>query len=749
MHQRPGYKDLVLLFEIERDSARVAAKLAKLLALRSDPGDREEAKKIVDEAQQHGYTDFQVLLNGPLQEIDLTNVDGSGLKEARAGWNQALTGLNGIKSFLTGKANPLGLDPDFLVLVQNEAGSTFDYFKQHFLGGGTRDRLTGVIGEARTQHIAARNSYRTFRQSQDTIGDTLLSHRRQFADRLRAIAGCPYPDPPDPRSCYHTPENNTGSEIYHQLQNIELAKSRIRRNAQEITNLNRQIEIEIERRGRESRTNNLIAHTYVKYGDKQAQLTKEIGQINAGQALANATAAAVTTMIAGAAVTATLATGGAAAAAIAGATSTSTFWTSVTHAVNGAVQAGAELKKGEINAQKERLNAQQSAEITGLNGQTDEVNSAALVKNLLLRMSILSIDSLEASILLTQDVGRLQALLDEKSYLEAEWAEANSELGQRYFADPTHRIIMNKDILSARQAFDKAQFWVFIIARALEYKWNNNNLTYDGYSADTVFKLRNAEELANMAVAMWNYDQTHNLGTRHGEQFVKFSLREDFLGYRQLDYSNRPLTHLDPATGQQVDALTAFHSYLRNAPHVAPAWGTNRQVVRLQFSTAKPNLTGTFFSPDRWNEKMNWVAVSINAETSHRELLVRLEQSGTAFIRNEQRGSVIDPARPDRVTGEMTTYPARYWYSSTNSNTGQLEFRSKDTFGISINAMVIENPDVLLESLRKREFHEMSPAVSNWTLEIPTIGSGGETMLDLNQIQDIDILFYNYYLVRN
>ncbi len=728
-----GYKDLVLLFEIERDSARVAAELAKLLALRGDPGDREEAKKIVDEAQQHGYTDFQLLLNGPLQESSLTNVDGSGLKEVRAGWTQALTGLSGIESFLIGETNPLGLDPNFLVLVQNDNDDTFGYFREHFLVGGTDNTFTGAIGDALAQYNKAKESYGTFRQYQDRIGEELLSHRRQFADRLHAIAGCHYPDPPDPRSCYHTPESNPGGEIYLNIEQLKLAGLRIQKNAQEITNLKHEINYEIERRNQERYINNQIAQTYVKYGHRQAQLTEEIGQINAGQELANATAAAVTTMIAGAAaVTATLATGGAAAAAIAGATSTSTFWTSVTHAVNGAVQAGAERRKGEINAEKERQNALQSADITGLNGQRDEVNSAALVKNLLLRMSILSIDSLEASILLTQDFGRLQALLDEKSYLEAEWAEANSELSQRYFADPTHRIIMNKDILSARQAFDKAQFWVFIIARALDYKWNNNNLTYDGYNADTVFKLRNAEELADMAKAMWDYDKTHELGTRHGNQFVSFSLREDFLGYRHTDFRNNPLEYPDPVTGNQVDAVTAFRSYLKNiAPHVKPDWGNNKEVVRLQFNTAKPNFQGTFFSPDRWNEKINWVAVTITTTAQYSQLMVRLEQSGTTFIRDEN--------------GHIVTYPVHYWYSSNHSDTGQLEFRSKDTFGISINAAIMPDPKVPVESLRKQEFHEMSPAVSTWTLEIPTIHTSNMPVLDLDQVTDIEIWFYNYY----
>lgn len=783
-----GYKDLVLLFEIERDSARVAAKLAKLLALRGDGDDRNAANRIVDEAQQRGNTHNQVLVDMSPKD-KLATVDGSGLKEARAGLDQALAGLSGIKSFLGGTANPLGLDPDFLVLVQNETGSTFDYFKTRLLGNGTDQPFGWAIGDALNKYQNAERSYRDFRQYQDRIGEELLSHKRQFADRLRAIIGCPYPDPPDPRSCYHTPENNPGSEIYHRINNIQLAGLRIQKNAQEIKNLENQINNEIERRGRERGINNLIAQTHVRYGDRQARLTEEIGEINAKQRLADAAAAATTEIITAVGqgatvVAATVATGGAAAVATVatvatgGATPVSTLLRATTHVANGLLQANYERQKSGKNAQKERLAAQQSAEITGLNDQIGEVNSAALVKNLWLNMSTLSLDSTMASISLAQDVGRLQALLDEKSYLEAQWAEANQQLGQRYFADPTHRIIMNNDILSAGQAFDKAQFWLFIIARALEYKWNQaDHLTYEGvkttcpdqtssatgraegtpeciesdyralnFSANTVFKLRNGRELAEMAKAIQEFDARNQLGSRHGDTFVRFSLREDFLGYRYRDSNDSDLYYPDPVTGERVDAMTAFRSYIKNIePETPTEWTTDfNEVVRLKFNTAKPNITGTFFSSARWNEKINWVAVSINAETPHRTLAVYLEQSGTAFIRNQQHGRV-DPAHPDRVTGEMTVYPVRYWY---RPGTGPLEFLSKDAFGAQIDAEIVRDPQVPVESLRRRQFHEMSPAVSTWTLDIPLIGKSNEQLLDLDKVNDIEIWFYNYYLDR-
>ncbi|WP_295450104.1 hypothetical protein [uncultured Thiodictyon sp.] len=68
---------------------------------------------------------------------------------------------------------------------------------------------------------------------------------------------------------------------------------------------------------------------------------------------------------------------------------------------------------------------------------------------------------------------------------------------------------------------------------------------------------------------------------------------------------------------------------------------------------------------------------------------------------------------------------------------------------MSINAVIARDPEAPVESLRKKEFREFSPAVSSWTLEVPTIHSSNQPILDLNKVSDIEIWFYNYYLDRN
>ena len=72
-----------------------------------------------------------------------------------------------------------------------------------------------------------------------------------------------------------------------------------------------------------------------------------------------------------------------------------------------------------------------------------------------------------------------------------------------------------------------------------------------------------------------------------------------------------------------------------------------------------------------------------------------------------------------------------------------------DVFGFGINAVVTNDPDAPAESWQKREFHEMPPAVSKWVLEVPLKSASRQNILNIENISDIEIWFYNYYHARN
>lgn len=716
-----GYKDLVLLFQMERDAAQTAAKLARLYGLRSSAGDLDLARQLIGKAQQRAYTEGNVL-SAIFPAADLANIDNnSGLVEARAGWAQGLSALSGVKSFVDGNASPLGLDENFLALVQTEVPGTsqtnlhkdsFDRFAELLIPGGADP--AGALKVAWEKYTAAYQQYEKVQMFQDTIQRELAAQKDRFETRLFEICGVP---PTNPE--YNTPEDNEGSEINLQIHNITLAKHRIDHNTTEITNIQQQIEHEIERRGKEAGINDLIGQTQIDFGNKQSDLSSAIGGINAAQAAAQAIVNASYNAF-------------------------ESLGTSVVvGAVNAIIQAGGEVAKGVLQGKKEQFASQLEAEITYKNDQISAAESEARVKDLWLNMNILAIESLEAATVLAQEVGRLQALYDERDYLYARWQEAQANLATRYFANPAHRMLLNQYILEADFSFQDAQFWVYVLARALDYKRNTRVLAHSPsssktYSSTSVFALRNARELLDMAQALWNYDATQSIGDRQGMQFVRFSIREDALGFRKYDNVDQLAYYPDPQTGNRVTAEEAFRSYLQNVASHDAIYRYMQDyyddVVHLEFSTAKEKMT--FFSSFRWNEKIKWISVRIQANypnAPNKEVMVYLEQSGTGFIRN---------AHPDQQ-GEMSAYPIQYWYQDGNG-----DWQSKDTFGFGINAVVNEDLNAPPDSDQKAEFHEMPPAVSTWVLEIP-LRQGNTTHLDLKKVSDIEIWFYNYYYARN
>jgi hypothetical protein len=89
-----------------------------------------------------------------------------------------------------------------------------------------------------------------------------------------------------------------------------------------MSNLQQEVQIELNRSAN-------VQNVTIKYGNKQASLTEKIGHINAAQAAANS---------------------------LADAANATSWWGGGAHAVNAAVQAGGEVMKGRLEAEKERLN---------------------------------------------------------------------------------------------------------------------------------------------------------------------------------------------------------------------------------------------------------------------------------------------------------------------------------------------------------------------------------------------------------
>lgn len=609
-----GYKDLVLLFELLRDHGRAAHSLARLLVARDAPGDLDEARTLIAESERFLY------LQGRLLESIFPELPGpedpSGLTQAIAGWSSALESLGNLRQIIAGEANLLGFAPDFLMLIENFTGpgsdifDSFDVFKERL----SLNTLDSTLRRARDRLQTARETYDQFRGYENQIIEQLDNATTSFGDRLFEIVGAR----PGDLNYSDIPNANPGSDLDQQYRSIQLARLKIQRNQTEIDNLAQEVQIEVNRAAD-------VSAVFMKYGDKQANITERIGHIRATQAAANALADVFSAekILTGA---------------------------SVAVLLNGAVQTGAEVGIGNLEAEKERLAAAEQAEIEG-------INSAARVKTLLLGMHTLAVDSAEAALLMRQEIARMAALYREKSELESRIAERTSGLASRYFADPVHRLAADWRMIEANLGFEDAQRWLFFMVRALEFKWNTpfSGFAHDGrtWSANTLYMLRNADELEAFFNAMTTFDAFINRGKTF--RYDWFSVREDFMGLKEFDDAGEPAEYIDPITGETHDAFGMFRAILQRS--VRPVQGGEE--IAIEFNTVRQipggfffvgptfNLDGSVASPGRFLNKIDYLQIRLpgNHTLGRSQLAGRLTYGGTSFIRNLNVGQ-FDPASP-------------------------------------------------------------------------------------------------------
>ena len=748
-----GYKDLVLIFDVLRDRAQTMRDLAWLYVLRSnpaqgsEPSDLEKASTLVKAGLGARYLELNTLLNVFRGQpgFSTTGANGvfgtgsSGARESLASLRSALSSLEGIKTFLDGQSNPLGFADDFLLLSQPntascpgagacEAASSYNYWKTFLTG------TNGPLTAASTKYTQARFDFVNYKDRLDNLTGQFQAKRDDFNARLLQIEG----------SNPATPFDNVGSELWQAKKDEELGGLHIQQNGVEIRNLEKEIEIEADRAARENGHYGQMQDTVIRYGNKQAELTKQISYIKAAQAAANNSAAGI-----GQAFT--------------------SFGTSLfAQGANAALQAGAEITIGTLSAHKEQLAASERAALLDQTGQILQDNSKARIDTLALRMNSLALDSLENAVLLTKTVGRTAALISERDDLYRRRDESNTSLATRYFADPIHRLTSDTSVVKADQSFREAQTWLFVALRALEYK-RNSPFVYASqggltWTSDSLFKVRNASELVDMKSAMDAFDAAASGGTIVEDFDFPFSIKKTFLGYVpvptnpalpiSLSNPEKPV-YVDPISGNLVKSDQAWRSWLSknlktwdsgDSPTGACTY-PGSQVLRLDFDTAfNPKLSG-FFDPNRYSEKIDLIRISLDLPVplGAANKPACLTYGGTARIRNQARGVVTDPNQPDRLVGETTDYVSRHYLY----NTATARIQPVDALDASVSVLAANidpNSPAPPSSYNVDALRERSLATTHWTLVIPYLNNGTRT-INIEDARDVTLWFYWHYMV--
>ncbi|MGE4182489.1 MAG: hypothetical protein AB7J34_21900 [Limisphaerales bacterium] len=729
-----GYADLILAFDLLNDYAETAAELAEL-RFADEGAEKPELRGAVSTWLREVRSRGELLLSAFPELVpndDLT----PGLGLAIQTWRNAVSRLGTLLQAARGQANLLGFTDDFLLLLPRDSFDedspfdSFDRFKELLDPADPSGRLGFALAklkEAESEYV----NYQEQRGQYDAERAALVE---QYRERLGEIGSI----------------DQAGSEIAQQRLAIRLAQQQIRRNRVEMNNLTREVQIEVERNAKEKGINLAIQDIKLDYRGKIANLDFAIGIIEGTQKAADSYADA--------------------------ADSANPFGVGAKVA-NGVYQYAAEVGKAAIRFEQSRLAGEEEMKITSKENDRLDVNSAALIQTRLLEMRTLSVDSQSAALVLSQEVGRLVALEDERDSMLAKLDGVDRRLDSRYFADAGHRLRARRSTVLANQLFDDVQPWLHFMIRALEYKYTrpfSTEFAGRAWSGNSASLCRNARELELLWQALRNKDIDEGL-RRSGlkDRYDWFSVREDFFGYRLgTNDAGEPLRYADPATGEPVDAITAFRSRVRRLMD-------SRGRVRLPFSTVReiPLPVGTFFlgpeflangtvdasRPGLCLDKIKWMKIRLPGPhtTTGNTLVGTLAYGGTGMMRNRTPGR-FDPARPDEIEDEFTTYGTRVWRRNDEGD-WYLDEQPETAIVVMAKeggvrpdgrpAVEGQEPDILRSATRIDHFAERSVAASGWELvfdtEKPNPVNSNDKALRIDQLDDIEIYFYHYTANRN
>ncbi|MGI9242977.1 MAG: hypothetical protein ACR2RV_19420, partial [Verrucomicrobiales bacterium] len=306
----------------------------------------------------------------------------------------------------------------------------------------------------------------------------------------------------------------------------------------------------------------------------------------------------------------------------------------------------------------------------------------------------------------------------------------------RYYADPIHQLRVTDATSRADTTFRKAQLWMFILQRALEYKWNqpfsqtDNAVPPRTYTSADLFSARNARDLSDLLAQYEQFDTNRTLDFPPGNfntSSTVFSVRKDFFGY--VD----GVTHRDPITGETTDAISAFRSRL------AQLQGAGNTIA-IPFHTLRTLPFNSFFRGAVYEEnngtyelanqgvaldKINWVKLHIRGDfdggfSSLGNCSIRY--GGTTFVRRIKVGT-LEPGRPDRLVDELVPYETRSYLLSGDTFPPQT-FRD-DIFDGSVTALVSDTADNInataADGFETNNFADRSVAATNWEIELTVV----------------------------
>ena len=736
-----GYKDAATMMRALAQKAKTTDEIARRLTLCIK---RDQAAGLAE-----NYARDIALLRGVIFQITFPEGFPEGASEKFPGLGQSFAELTGALEGLTNtyhaalneRWNALGFDKDMTLVVPGNIGdlpSTFDWIQDRILPA--QNNPQGDLFLAINADSHAETTKRNFKMKASEYVTQFEDIGDRYNERLVDLCGGTLEEPN-----LDNPATGGGS-IQDQIYNVQKAVNNIDRVIRTIQNVNAKIDIERDRVAKHNKIMDRKADLFIKYGGKKARLTEEIADIQGDMALANGLAQA--------------------SSAAASAAQGKTPWgigsgvgNAAVHTANAFVQRQMHHRIGQKQAEMAQLQARQQADFVFLDKEIIDVDSIAQIRTWMLDIYVYRIDLLDAELTLQQELDRLAQYYTQIETVIARRDREKNRLAIRSLADPTYRIEILNSALAAENQFKKAQFWIYLAARALEYKWVEDfsrNTKLARYVND-VIKSRVAGTLENTQpgslISLMNrldsWDMSKLASGQPDYFYWNYSIRKDAMGMT--------FDKLDPIQKTTQTAVQQFQDHLvelsqnpdylvdindDDVPdHVAIPFSTVR--FSIPDVSLKPLQVKDSFGKDQtaqgqpifdarlWNDKLDLVSVDIEGDQVYThngvQMPILLHLTGTGFLRTASDFIV------DGESQEYRAYPVQHVKFDTAPYSNYTWIMQDYLRGAVSAKLVTEPRDIPDFVFKTAMFRERSVACTGWSILLPLDGT------NFSKIRDIKI----------
>ncbi len=738
-----GYKDYVILLQVMGQYIQHQAELARLRGMRQAPNDLTLARNAISQIQSATATDY-CLLRG-LVRNNFPPGDASGVNAAVNGVESALADLSGVRGFLNGTVNVLGLDPNFLLLVQG-ANLPGGFNNESF------DVLYGLLrgpnqplGDALEKLVFATGEYQNFRASVDRVVAELGEVDGTFTERFYEITGYEVDEIPGFNG---VAKPFSGSELDLVQQSIASLRSRNLTLSNLTSELQNDLAVSQAAVTLADGLNSAVDKALQSYTNTTSELYKDM-EISAGVAAAAQVGYDVASDIASLDALETIfgKPGIIGAAGVLNMTAQSTA---------AALQVNRERQ---IDFAARSFESVQQQQDNALTANSALQNLGALKRE----QRANQLEVTDNQLALSQALSQKKALLDEVERITAARESDSQAVRKNYYADPIHYVRSENALILADAAFRNAQRWIFYTQRALEYKWQqafsrteNSAQGIRSFDSGTVFKLRNARELDDLLTQLKGWNDDRAIQDRPNAHTSFISLRHDVLTPNPYALNSTPALQADTGlrvdlvTGETVSQLELFRRLLarkRDASgHIVIPINTVSLAGLHGNFFVPPTYTANSVFPGEWRDKIVYLKVNIIADDGNTSapatIAGGLTYGGQMFFRtrippcpNRSVYAELDDVKD--IPGEFFTAPFRFFFSQNYDNAFTSRDRQTASIGMAYTGSTAISPtgeEILGSTFQINDFNQRSVATTRLEL---TLFSGS---LNLARIRDIEII---------